>query len=37
MEYMTRYLDDELEQWMNVIGAVLIIINKIKINYKVHY
>ena len=25
MEYMDRYLDDELEQWMNVIGAVLIV------------
>jgi hypothetical protein len=23
MEYMDRYLDDELEQWMNVIGAVI--------------
>ena len=22
---MARYLDDELEQWMNVIGAVLIV------------
>ena len=25
MDYMDRYLDDELEQWMNVIGAVLIV------------
>ena len=25
MEYMDRYLDDELEQWMNVVGAVLIV------------
>ena len=25
MEYMDRYLDGELEQWMNVIGAVLIV------------
>ena len=25
MEYMARYLDDELKQWMNVIGAVLIV------------
>ena len=25
MKYMARYLDDELEQWMNVIGAVLIV------------
>ena len=28
MEYMDRYLDDELEQWMNVIGAVLILAPK---------
>ena len=25
MEYIDRYLDDELEQWMSVIGAVLIV------------
>lgn len=25
MEYMDRYLDGELEQWMNTIGAVLIV------------
>ena len=25
MEYMDRYLDSELEQWMDVIGAVLIV------------
>ena len=25
MDYMDRYLDDELEQWMNVIGPVLIV------------